>query len=227
MSLGRPYDSNGPTATIQHRGRRSPDDPGAPAPAIGRQVRFDRTGIGFGAGLWTKKRNLRNRSGDSSWGSRPARAQWGGQDDVVAHARDGEPAPRRSVGDLRYAGDLRADGQEGAAQYRLPSTGVRIPARLHRLRLRPVLPTVGLDPAQRLEFRELLRSLKDTAVVLSTHLVEDVSAICDSVIVMDEGRFLYQGSPGELAEIASDQAPGDSPIERGYMTVLSGHGVPA
>ncbi len=88
-------------------------------------------------------------------------------------------------------------------------------------------PTVGLDPAQRLEFRELLRSLKDTAVVLSTHLVEDVSAICDSVIVMDEGRFLYQGSPGELAEIASDQAPGDSPIERGYMTVLSGHGVPA
>ncbi|WP_199487335.1 ATP-binding cassette domain-containing protein [Actinomadura spongiicola] len=88
-------------------------------------------------------------------------------------------------------------------------------------------PTVGLDPAQRLEFRGLLRSLENTAIVLSTHLVEDVAAICDNVIVMSEGRFLYYGPPRELAGIASADAPGDSPLEKGYMTVLTGNEVPA
>ncbi|WP_049652309.1 ATP-binding cassette domain-containing protein [Kitasatospora sp. MY 5-36] len=81
-------------------------------------------------------------------------------------------------------------------------------------------PTVGLDPAQRLEFRTLLRSLPDTAIVLSTHLVEDVAAVCDRVVVMQDGRFVYDGTPGDLAGQASADAPGDSEFERGYMAVL-------
>lgn len=81
-------------------------------------------------------------------------------------------------------------------------------------------PTVGLDPAQRLEFRDLLRSITDAAVVLSTHLVEDVAAVCDVVAVMSDGRFLFHGHPRALTAMAGVNASGDSPLERGYMTVL-------
>ncbi|MBD0672207.1 multidrug ABC transporter ATP-binding protein [Streptomyces sp. CBMA156] len=83
-------------------------------------------------------------------------------------------------------------------------------------------PTVGLDPAQRLEFRALVRSLTGAGVVLSTHLVEDVAAVCDRVAVMDGGRLVFQGTPEELASSARPSDPGDSPLERGYMRVLSG-----
>ncbi|GGT47871.1 ABC transporter ATP-binding protein [Streptomyces purpureus] len=86
-------------------------------------------------------------------------------------------------------------------------------------------PTVGLDPAQRLDFRDLIRSLAraGTAIVLSTHLVEDVGAACDSVLVLRQGRVVHSGTPQQLAEQATPTAPGDSPLERGYMTVLGNH----
>jgi len=82
-------------------------------------------------------------------------------------------------------------------------------------------PTVGLDPAQRLEFRTLIRSLTSAAVVLSTHLVEDVAAVCDDVAVMLNGGFVFRGSPESLSHTAAEEAVGDSPLERGYMTVLA------
>ncbi|MFE6099189.1 ABC transporter ATP-binding protein [Streptomyces laurentii] len=87
-------------------------------------------------------------------------------------------------------------------------------------------PTVGLDPAQRLDFRDLIRSLArdGAAVVLSTHLVEDVGAACDTVLVLGEGRVVHSGTPRQLVERADPAAPGDSPLERGYMTVLGGAG---
>ncbi|MFD5369235.1 ATP-binding cassette domain-containing protein [Streptomyces sp. NPDC127103] len=83
-------------------------------------------------------------------------------------------------------------------------------------------PTVGLDPAQRLDFRNLIRSLAraGTAVILSTHLVEDVSAACDTVLVLNRGSVVHRGAPQQLADLAGPTAPGDSPMERGYMTVL-------
>ncbi|GGM24649.1 ABC transporter ATP-binding protein [Streptomyces fumigatiscleroticus] len=86
-------------------------------------------------------------------------------------------------------------------------------------------PTVGLDPAQRLDFRELIRSLAraGTAVVLSTHLVEDIGAACDTVLVLSDGQVRHSGTPQQLAELATPTAPGDSPLERGYMTVLGSH----
>ncbi|MFJ2788431.1 ATP-binding cassette domain-containing protein [Streptomyces sp. NPDC093249] len=89
-------------------------------------------------------------------------------------------------------------------------------------------PTVGLDPAQRLDFRGLIRSLAaaGAAVVLSTHLVEDVGAACDTVLVLSDGRVVHSGTPQQLAERATPTAPGDSPLERGYMAVL-GNGRPA
>ncbi len=81
-------------------------------------------------------------------------------------------------------------------------------------------PTVGLDPAQRLDFRQLLRSLTETAVVVSTHLVEDVAAVCDRVAVMRGGRVIFDSTPYALASTAKPNSVGDTDLERGYMTVL-------
>lgn len=60
-------------------------------------------------------------------------------------------------------------------------------------------PTVGLDPIQRHELRELITELGSSrTVLLSTHLAEDVAAVADQVLVLDEGRLLYDGPVGGL-----------------------------
>ncbi|MET8114591.1 ABC transporter ATP-binding protein [Streptomyces prasinus] len=84
-------------------------------------------------------------------------------------------------------------------------------------------PTVGLDPAQRLRFRELLRELgRDTCVVVSTHLVEDVAAACSDVVLFADGRLVFQGTPDDLAAAGGPEHPGGSPLERGYSALLQG-----
>jgi ABC-2 type transport system ATP-binding protein len=90
-------------------------------------------------------------------------------------------------------------------------------------------PTVGLDPAQRLEFRGLIRRLRQEgkAVVLSTHLVEDVAAVCDQVAVMAGGRVVWQGAPEELSAQAVPGVEGDTELERGYMSLLGSQRVRA
>ena len=61
-------------------------------------------------------------------------------------------------------------------------------------------PTAGLDPEQRVAFRALLRELGERAtVVVSTHLVEDVGAACAQVALMDAGKIVFHGTPGDLA----------------------------
>ncbi|MEU6995663.1 ATP-binding cassette domain-containing protein [Streptomyces sp. NPDC046465] len=83
-------------------------------------------------------------------------------------------------------------------------------------------PTIGLDPEQRLEFRELLRELAESsAVVFSTHLVEDIAAAADTVAVFTAGSVLFRGTPDGLASLADADDRGDSPIERGYMKLLA------
>jgi ABC-2 type transport system ATP-binding protein len=64
-------------------------------------------------------------------------------------------------------------------------------------------PTAGLDPEQRLRFREIVseRSAERT-VVLSTHQTEDVAALCPRVVVMLDGRELFDGTPAELIDVA-------------------------
>ncbi|MGI5346739.1 ABC transporter ATP-binding protein [Streptomyces sp. CA-250714] len=85
-------------------------------------------------------------------------------------------------------------------------------------------PTVGLDPEQRLDFRNLLRDLgADSCVLVSTHLVEDVVAACTDVIVMNEGRLLFQGTPDDLIARGGQGDAGDSPAERGYSALLRQH----
>nr|WP_204005474.1 ABC transporter ATP-binding protein [Micromonospora andamanensis] len=85
-------------------------------------------------------------------------------------------------------------------------------------------PTVGLDPEQRLDFRELLRDLgTDSCVLVSTHLVEDVVAACTDVIVLNEGRLVWQGTPEGLSGQGDQGDAGDSRAERGYSAVLRRH----
>ncbi len=62
-------------------------------------------------------------------------------------------------------------------------------------------PTTGLDPNQIIEIRELIRSLgQSKTVILSTHILQEVEAICSSVIILNEGRVAAQGSPAEIGE---------------------------
>ena len=64
-------------------------------------------------------------------------------------------------------------------------------------------PTAGLDPQQRLRFREVISEIATRqTVMLSTHQTEDVAALCHRVLVMDEGRILFDGAPHQLAEMA-------------------------
>jgi len=59
-------------------------------------------------------------------------------------------------------------------------------------------------------------------VVVSTHLVEDVGAVCAEVALMDAGRIVFHGTPAELTARGEDSgAAGDAPLERGYSAVLS------
>ncbi|HWH33767.1 MAG TPA: ATP-binding cassette domain-containing protein [Acidimicrobiales bacterium] len=64
-------------------------------------------------------------------------------------------------------------------------------------------PTAGLDPEQRLRFRELLGTeAAGSTVLLSTHQTDDVAALCQSVVVLLEGSVRYAGAPGGLAAMA-------------------------
>jgi len=64
-------------------------------------------------------------------------------------------------------------------------------------------PTVGLDPEQRLRFRELVAACGEgRTVLLSTHQTEDVMTVCQRVIVIDRGRIRFEGGPGDLAAVA-------------------------
>lgn len=60
-------------------------------------------------------------------------------------------------------------------------------------------PTVGLDPEERIRFRNFFsRTAQDKLVLLSTHIIEDVQSVCDRLIVIDRGQILFVGRPEEL-----------------------------
>ena len=67
-------------------------------------------------------------------------------------------------------------------------------------------PTVGLDPKERIRFRNLLTRLAAERVVLfSTHVVEDIAVSCQFVAVMDRGRLVFTGTPDALRRTGSGQ----------------------
>ncbi len=77
-------------------------------------------------------------------------------------------------------------------------------------------PTAGLDPAERIRLQNLLSELAaDRIVLLSTHIVEDVQALCADIAVMCAGRIVCRGAPDELTEQL-----------RGHVWQLAGDGPP-
>ncbi|MET1058021.1 MAG: ATP-binding cassette domain-containing protein [Nocardioides sp.] len=65
-------------------------------------------------------------------------------------------------------------------------------------------PTAGLDPAQRGRLRDVLgRAGESATVVISTHQTEDVAALCERVVVLDDGRILFDGAVADLIAQAS------------------------
>jgi len=66
-------------------------------------------------------------------------------------------------------------------------------------------PTAGLDPRERIRFRNLLVDLSKKCVVLfSTHIIEDVASSCDKVAVLNIGELKYIGKPQDMAKLAEN-----------------------
>lgn len=67
-------------------------------------------------------------------------------------------------------------------------------------------PTTGLDPEERIKFRNLLSDMsqKDIIIVLSTHIVGDISSTCKNMALLNEGEVVYNGHPEGLIDIAKD-----------------------
>lgn len=63
-------------------------------------------------------------------------------------------------------------------------------------------PTVGLDPVQIIEIRNLIRELgKDKTVILNSHILPEVSAICDRIIIINKGKIIAGDTPANLAKM--------------------------
>ncbi len=63
-------------------------------------------------------------------------------------------------------------------------------------------PTAGLDPEERVRFRNLLCEIaEDRIVILSTHIVGDIEATCEDIAVLDEGSVIYQGTVPDLVSM--------------------------
>ena len=66
-------------------------------------------------------------------------------------------------------------------------------------------PTAGLDPRERIRFRNLLVELsRERIVIFSTHIIEDISSSCNKVAVINRGRVKYHGTPLDMVHLAKD-----------------------
>ena len=62
-------------------------------------------------------------------------------------------------------------------------------------------PTVGLDPSQIIEMRELIRELsKNHTVLLSSHIMQEISAVCDEIIIINEGKMITKDTPESITK---------------------------
>ena len=88
-------------------------------------------------------------------------------------------------------------------------------------------PTVGLDPEERMRFRQVMGRLgRDRTILLSTHIVADLGGGCQDMALLDAGRVVYQGAPAQLLARAQGKvfeltAPADraAQVESDYEIV--------
>ena len=80
-------------------------------------------------------------------------------------------------------------------------------------------PTTGLDPEERSHFKEIIRKLAkdDKIIVISTHIVEEVEAVCDRVLIMKDGTLLENVTVEEACHFAGDD---NATLEQGYLQRL-------
>ena len=65
-------------------------------------------------------------------------------------------------------------------------------------------PTVGLDPLQLVEMRDLIKSLREKhTVILSSHIMQEVSAVCDTILIINDGKLVANDSTEKLSEASS------------------------
>lgn len=105
--------------------------------------------------------------------------------------------------ELSHAGHRRADQYSGGMQRRLGLAQ----ALIHSPKFLVVdEPTAGLDPEERIRFRNLITDLaEEIPVLLSTHIVEDIEATCPRLVIIARGRLLFDGPPQTLLERTEDQ----------------------
>lgn len=81
-------------------------------------------------------------------------------------------------------------------------------------------PTAGLDPTERIKFRNLLAELsKDRIVIFSTHIIEDISSSCNRLAVLLRGRVRFVGTPSEMVELTRGSVWQVSLDDRRFETV--------
>lgn len=86
-------------------------------------------------------------------------------------------------------------------------------------------PSNGLDIAQRDIFRHIVRSLDpDTVTIISSHLAEDIAAVCGRVVVLQQGRVVADASTRELVGVDAGSAVTGPDLEQAYLRVLRAHG---
>ncbi|MGB4466080.1 MAG: ABC transporter ATP-binding protein [Firmicutes bacterium] len=82
-------------------------------------------------------------------------------------------------------------------------------------------PTSGLDPHERVSFRRLIRELfesqRDRIVIISTHIVEDLTHLTPAIAVINKGKVLFSGTPEQLKEHTGRIT---ASIEDGYLALL-------
>lgn len=79
-------------------------------------------------------------------------------------------------------------------------------------------PAAGLDVEQRLNLRSLISELGATrTVVYSTHMIDEVAAISQQLILLIEGRIAFAGDAASLEQWGAGEAPGTTVLERGYV----------
>jgi len=82
-------------------------------------------------------------------------------------------------------------------------------------------PTTGLDPEERIRFRNLLSTLstRDIIIILSTHIVGDISSTCDNMALLNQGQLAFNGSPEELVKKAEGNVWLIKATEKEYLEI--------
>jgi len=82
-------------------------------------------------------------------------------------------------------------------------------------------PTTGLDPEERIRFRNLLSNIstRDVIIILSTHIVGDISSTCENVALLNRGKLAFTGSPSDLVREAEGKVWLIQATEKEYLEI--------